>query len=60
MIDPRKIQEQLNQATERDRNLAWGLCDKDWEYVPAAATDVTKTWRKFGWTPINEKEKENE
>lgn len=21
-------------------------------YYPAADTDVTRTWRKFGWTPI--------
>ena len=24
----------------------------DFVYYPAAATDVTRTWRRFGWTPI--------
>ena len=25
-----------------------------WVYVPSAATDITKTWRKFGWIPLAE------
>jgi hypothetical protein len=24
----------------------------DFVYYPAADTDVQRTWRKFGWTPI--------
>ena len=24
----------------------------DFVYYEAAATDVTRTWRRFGWTPI--------
>lgn len=24
------------------------------DYTPAAATDVSKTWRKFGWLPKHE------
>jgi hypothetical protein len=24
----------------------------DFIYYEAAATDVTRTWRRFGWTPI--------
>jgi hypothetical protein len=24
------------------------------DYTPAAATDVTKTWRRFGWLPKHE------
>lgn len=27
------------------------LTDPDFVYVPAAQTDVQKTWRKFGWQP---------
>lgn len=26
-------------------------------YVPAANTDVQRTWARFGWTPINNQEK---
>jgi hypothetical protein len=45
-----KIQTKL---TEAERKRARCL-DPDWVYVPAAATDVRKTWLKFGWKPINE------
>lgn len=31
-----------------------GLVDPTFEYVPAAATDVMRTWKKFGWVPPSE------
>lgn len=34
-----------------------GILEKEFKYVPAAATDITQTWRKFGWQPIERKEK---
>jgi hypothetical protein len=37
-----------------------GILDPNFKYVPAAATDVTQTWRRFGWTPIENKEKHYE
>ena len=33
------------------------LLDPNFKYVSAAATDITQTWRRFGWTPIEKKEK---
>jgi hypothetical protein len=36
------------------------LLNKDFKYVPASATDVTQTWKKFGWQPIENKEKHYE
>ena len=45
-----KIQTKL---TEEERKHARCL-DPDWKYIPAAATDVRKTWLRFGWKPINE------
>lgn len=44
------VQDKLNEALKRRARCL----DPDWEYVPAAATDITKTWRKFGWKPLDE------
>jgi len=30
------------------------LLNASFKYVPAAATDIQATWRKFGWKPTNE------
>jgi hypothetical protein len=32
------------------------ILDPKFVYVPAAKTDVTQTWRKYGWKPIERKE----
>lgn len=31
-----------------------GLLDPKFEYRNSASTDVTITWRKYGWRPLNE------
>lgn len=31
------------------------LTNPEFEYVPSMKTDITKTWRKFGWVPLKEK-----
>ena len=30
------------------------LNDKSFVYTNSASTDITKTWRKFGWIPLAE------
>jgi hypothetical protein len=32
------------------------ILDTNFKYVPAAATDITQTWRKYGWKPIERTE----
>jgi hypothetical protein len=45
-----RIQEQLSKVKQKPN---WGLLDPNWVYVPSAQTDVTKIWRKYGWTPTD-------
>jgi len=30
------------------------ILDSAFHYVPAVATSVTRTWRRFGWCPVAE------
>ena len=51
----------MNDDTQtKEPPLAVRLLNPEFKYVPAAATDITQTWRKFGWTPIERKEKHYE
>jgi hypothetical protein len=36
---------------------AHSILDESFRYVPAVATSVTETWRRFGWRPISEEER---
>jgi hypothetical protein len=33
------------------------ITDPRFQYVPAAATDVQQTWRRFGWAPPSKERK---
>lgn len=33
------------------------ILDESFRYVPAAATSVADTWRRFGWRPITDEER---
>ncbi len=33
------------------------LLDAEFKYTPAAQTDITHTWRRFGYTPTTEAER---
>src|SRR5271163_2565237 len=35
---------------------AHSILDDSFRYVPAIATSVTETWRRFGWRPTSEEE----
>ena len=48
------IQGQLESVKQRAKIL-----DPDWVYTSAVNTDVTKTWRKFGWKPLAERLEES-
>jgi hypothetical protein len=33
------------------------ILDESFRYVPAVATSVAETWRRFGWRPTNDEER---
>jgi len=53
MVDIQKHLSEVPTQYKHDTTTAPCL-DPDWVYVPSAATDITKTWRKFGWVPLAE------
>jgi hypothetical protein len=36
---------------------AHSILDNSFRYVPAVATSVAETWRRFGWLPTTEEER---
>jgi len=36
---------------------ARSILDKSFRYVPAVATSVVETWRRFGWRPMTDEER---
>jgi len=36
---------------------AHSILDRSFRYVPAAATSVVQTWRRFGWRPTTDDER---
>jgi hypothetical protein len=34
------------------------ILDRSFQYVPATATSVADTWRRFGWRPPTEEERD--
>jgi len=50
-----KSVESQPQHTPAPFPVPWSILDPDFKYYPAAATDVQRTWRKYGWVPPNER-----
>jgi len=36
---------------------AKSILDRSFRYVPALATSVVETWRRFGWRPMTDEER---
>ena len=42
-------------ASNNERPMPpYHITDPEFEWVPAAKTDVTRIWRKYGWVPPSE------
>jgi hypothetical protein len=39
---------------------ACSILDRSFRYVPAAATSVSETWRRFGWQPTTAEERDRQ
>jgi hypothetical protein len=34
------------------------ILDRTFKYVPSTATSIAETWRRFGWQPTTERERQ--
>jgi phage terminase small subunit len=55
MKDTKQIEQFINMSEQTA-----SLLNPDFEYNSALKTDVTRTWRKFGWKPLAEKNNEQD
>jgi hypothetical protein len=46
-----------NETNDKTAFRPQGILDPNFKYVVSAKTDITQTWRKHGWTPIERTEK---
>lgn len=37
----------------------WRLTDQDADYTPSVKTNVQETWKRFGWVPTTEEERQD-
>ena len=50
-----KIHNELDALKLSEKTRA-RILDPNWVYVDSRHTDITKTWRKYGWKPVGEKD----
>ena len=53
-----KTERHAMRQVQDDRNPATRLLDLRFNYIPAAATDIAATWRRFGFDPRNKQRRE--
>lgn len=43
----------MMKRTERAMKGPVSVLDPSFKYTPSAQTDITLTWKRFGWTPVD-------